>query len=217
MKFSIYKLFLASVFVLFGGRVIGQINKELENNNLQKISTKNHTKSIGLDIDISYPSDWEKTEGKRPHILFNISNSDKSIRSSFLIKDILESATMEEKKLFKSVTASEVEKVLLSNFPNSSNCESYFIESGYENVTKPKCRITKIEGLGTSVAFAFGSLQRAEFTFNQYTNVYQILHKTKIIAVTFNFQNVKSDEDRNLADILVSKIMNTVIVNNLWK
>ena len=77
--------------------------------------------------------------------------------------------------------------------------------------------MTKIEGLETSVASAFGSLQRAEFILNQYTCVYQILYKQKIITVSFNFQNIISDQDRALADIFSSKTMNSVILNNLWK
>ena len=39
-----------------------------------------------------------------------MSNSDKSIRSSFLIKDILESATIEEKKTFNNISDAEIKK-----------------------------------------------------------------------------------------------------------
>lgn len=184
---------------------------------LKKYSTNNHSKSQGLNIDIYYPDDWLKKEGKRPHILFNIENKDLSIFSSFLIKDVLESATQEIKDAIKIIGDDEVKKILLENFPNSQNCNEYFFDTGLENIKNPSCRLTKIEGLETSVASAYGTMKRAEFESKLYMIQYQILYKTKIINISFSFNKLENEKDRFLADHLAKKITNTILINNLWK
>lgn len=194
-----------------------QINNELAKVDIQKVTTKNHEKSLGLDINISYPADWTKTDGKRPHMLFNFVNPDKTIKSTFGIKDILESASAEEKKAFRLLSDGDIKKIMIQSFPNSKNCSSFFNEMGIENPKNSTCRITKFEGIESSVSSTFGKTRRAEFTMDFYFVYYQIPYKTKIINIGFYFQNIKDEQDRFLADNLSNKIINSIVINNLWK
>lgn len=194
-----------------------QIIEELKKIDLQKVLTKNNEKSLGLDISISYPADWNITAGKRPHMLFDLVNSDKNIRSTIGIADILENATIEDKNLFKILSEEDINFAMTQNFPDSKNCSKYFVEIGIENPKNATCRLTKIEGLNSSVASSFGTMRRAEFTVDSYMIYYQVPFKTFIITVSFTFQNVDNEQSRYLADTLSNKIMNTLIINNLWK
>lgn len=194
-----------------------QISNEIKKEEIQKISTKNHEKSLGLDINISYPADWTKTDGKRPHMLYNFANPDKSIRSTFGITDIIEKASPEEKKAFRLLSDKDIKDIILQSFPTAKNCSNYFNEMGIENPKNSTCRITKVEGIESSVGSTFGTLRRAEFTMDFYMVFYQIPYKTKIINISFNFQNIKDEQDRFLADNLSNKIINTIVINNLWK
>lgn len=207
-------LFFISAFVqLYHAQIASELKKE----DIQKISTNKHVKALGLDINISYPVDWSKTDGKRPHMLFNLANPDKSISSTIGISNILESMTADEKKLFKSLSDKELKDVMVANFPTSTNCSEYFTDIGMENVKNSTCRMTKIEGLQSSVASTFGTLRRAEYSIDAYMIYYQVPYKTNLISISFNFQNVTSEQDRYLADNLSNKIMNSMIINNLWK
>ena len=208
--FTIFSLLL---FVIYNS----QITNELTKVDIQKITTKNHEKSLGLDINISYPADWTKTDGKRPHMLFNFANPDKTIRSTFGITDILESASAEEKKAFRLLSDKDIKEIMLQSFPNSKNCSEYFIQMGIENPKNSTCRITKVEGIESSVGSSFGTMRRAEFSMDFYMVYYQIPYKTKIINISFNFQNIKDEQERFLADNLSNKIINTIVINNLWK
>lgn len=183
----------------------------------KKISTKGHPKASGMDIEISYPSTWEKIEGKRPHVIFNFTSPDKQIRSSFLIKDILEGATEEEKKSLKSIDDVKLNKILSDQFPTSNNCVESLLEQGYENIKDANCQITKIEGLKTSITSAHVSASRAGINLNFYTVMYSFYYKMKLISVSFNFSNVTSSVDRKAAHLLAGKIMNTVLLNDIWK
>lgn len=194
-----------------------QIVTELKKEEIQKVTTKNHEKSAGLDINISYPADWSKTDGKRPHMLYNFSSPDKSIRSTFGITDILESASFEEKKAFGLLSDKNVQEIMKQNFPNSTNCSQFFEQMGIENPKNSTCRITKVEGIESSVASTYGTMRRAEFSMDLYMVYYQIPYKTKIINISFVFQNIKDEHDRYLADSLSNKIINSIVINNLWK
>ena len=194
-----------------------QLIEEIKKTDLQKVLTKNNEKSLGLDISISYPADWNITAGKRPHMLFNLVNPDRNIRSTIGIADILENATIEDKNLLKNLSEEDIKFAMTQNFPDSKNCSQYFVEIGIENPTNSTCRLTKIEGLNSSVASSFGTMRRAEFTVNSYMVYYQVPFKTFIITISFNFQNVANEQDRFLADNLSNKIMNSLIINNLWK
>lgn len=208
--FTFYSLLL---FCIYNSQITNELIKE----EIQKVTTKNHEKSLGLDINISYPADWSKTEGKRPHMLFNFANPDKSIRSTFGITDILESASVEEKKAFSLLSDKDIKEVMIQSFPNAKNCSQYFYQMGIENPKNSTCRITKVEGVESSVGSTFGTMRRAEFSMNFYMVYYQIPYKTKIISISFNFQNIKDEQDRYLADNLSNKIINTIVINNLWK
>lgn len=204
-------------FLLFFCISYSQIIIELSKKELQKVSTIKNEKALGLDVNISYPADWTKTDGKRPHMLFNFTNPDKSIRSTFGITDILESATPSEKKQIDVLSDKDIREIMIQYFPNSTNCSEYFNEMGMENLKNSTCRITKVEGIESSVASSFGSMTRAELTLYFYMVLYQIPYKTKIINVAFSFQNIKDEKDRYLADKLSNKIINTLIINNLWQ
>ncbi len=195
-----------------------QISNEIPKTDLQKITTKGHPKSMGLDINISYPADWSYTSGKRPHVLFRLNSNDKMIGSVFSIKDILESATKEQREVFKILGRKEIENLIAENiFPNSKNCSEFFADSGLENIKNPTCRNTKIEGLTSSVASSYGTIKRAELVIDSYWIYYQVVYGTKIIVITFDYQNVKNEQERFLSDNLANKIMNSVVINNLWK
>ncbi|WHF52395.1 hypothetical protein QGN23_03725 [Chryseobacterium gotjawalense] len=211
--YKISTIFLLLLFCNYNSQIINEIGKE----ELQKVTTKNHEKSSGLNINISYPADWTKTDGKRPHMLFNFASTDKSIRSTFGITNILESASTSDKKAFSLLSDKDIAEIMTQNFPNSANCSEYFEGMGFENIRNSTCRTTKIEGLKSSVASTFGTIRRAEFSIDNYMVYYQVPYKTNLIVISFNFHNVVSEQDRYLADNLSNKIMNSMIINNLWK
>ena len=127
--YKIFTIFLLFLFCNYNSQIINEITKE----ELQNVSTKNHEKSSGLNINISYPADWTKTDGKRPHMLFNFASPDKSIRSTFGITNILESASTSEKKAFSLLSDKDITEIITQDFPNSKNCSEYFNAMGFEN------------------------------------------------------------------------------------
>lgn len=184
---------------------------------LKKMSTLNNEKSLGLDINISYPKDWYEAEGQRPHILFNVKNNRKTIYSTFYISDLLENFDEKEKNEFSKLNAVEVNAFVNSTLPTAETCKEYFLKNGFDQFITPECNFTKIEGLQTSVSSAVVSKERAGFISKFYYILYQIPYETKIIGVAFSFLGIENSEDRILADLFAKKTMNTLVINNLWK
>lgn len=212
-----YQKILIIICIVVANNLWSQLSIESLKYEEKKISTKGHPKANGMDIEIFYPSTWEKTEGKRPHVIFNFASPDKQVRSSFLIKDIMEGATEEEKKSLKSIDDVELNKILSDQFPTSKNCVESFLEQGYENIKDADCQITKVEGLKTSITSAQVSSSRAGIDLKFYAVMYSFYYKLKLISVSFNFSNITSTADRKAANLLASKIMNSVLLNNIWK
>ena len=77
------------------------LNKDKDKSSkLSKFNTKDHPKALGYEIEITYPSSWEKSEGNRPHIVQKFSNPNSEITTTclLLIKKLDYTFTKEEEE-----------------------------------------------------------------------------------------------------------------------
>ncbi len=205
------------IYLLFYSYCFSQGTENTKETEKLIVRTKNHSKSLGIDLIIKYPKDWILTPGERPHILYNIKNESKTIYSTISVTDILEFANDKENSEVYNLDEKSLLELMVSTFPNKNNCYNHFIEGGHEKTFSPKCEITKIENLPSSLTSAYVTNERAGYELESYFIQYQIPFKTKIITVAFNYPGFKEEKDQILALIFTKSVMNTLVINNLWK
>lgn len=100
LKF-IFLFLISLIFSVDGVASEQNLNENIDKNSkLSKFNTKDHPKALGYEIEITYPSSWQKSEGNRPHVVQKFSDPNSEITSTclLLIKKLDDTFTKEEEK-----------------------------------------------------------------------------------------------------------------------
>lgn len=180
------------------------------------LNTANHPKSKGIDMSIKYPKNWSVKDGRRPNILYLVSDEDGN-SFALQIRDIsnkFPESVLKEIKADEKETRKEIANAI---FPNEKNCKEFLNEiPGLTSISAQKCKMTKIEGIDSSYNSYFAEGERTDFKATIFFINYSIYYNLKLITVAFAFEKNEKLNVEN-AEIFAKKIANTIIINNLYR
>ena len=224
------KKILLTLSLLFINILYSQLSLELISKDTIKHTTKNLTKSQGLNIDVYYPKFLKYAEGKRPHIVFKLFDpEDERINSAILIIDITEKIKDEKERLkqkndllkaIKTLGVRESQNIFSKQmFPSDETGCKKFLKSINITAENEKCTWTRIEGLEAFKTNSNMKLETELGTSSGYFISYYIIYKTKLINISFSFpvEKLKTIDDYKIADLFAMKTANSMVINNLWK
>jgi hypothetical protein len=170
-------------------------------------STKGHSKSLGLDISISYPSSWEAKEGARPHIVQKFNGKILgSISPSFLI-------LIQEYTGWESVflDQGDWEELLDEFITDMVPAEGTLLSQGK----------THLDGEPSVWIKYYTEQERSGMSLGMFMFNYVVIYQGKMIMLQCNVSGLIDDylvleESFNTYLPVFQDIGNSLIINNKW-
>ncbi len=179
------------------------------NRETKTISTKGHPKSTGLNVVVEYPNSWKASEGKRPHIIFNlISKNGTGLESCNL--------------WIRQLDVSSESKVL------ESELNEVFSAAGLESVT-PEGSVfiegteTKIDGERAGVIQFLTVHESAEISIFAINMQYLIYHNERFLMLLCAVADVSTTSPQVMLERyndhrgLFTLIANRLVIQDKWK
>lgn len=217
---EVYGEFVASL-LRHNNRFISNPYKEFQEGYKQKFNSDGNVKSLGLKFTVEFPKSWKLSEGKRPHILNNLSSSDQSCDVTIQVRDFLASLDS------TTLTKAEKDYVKSDAYANDTYNESFtnaygleYIEGlGFKDVSNYTFSKSKIDGQPCMFVKAYGVLNTGLVEIKVYSISCLLLYKNYCISfgVIINNLNDNLSEIKANYELLSEHIIRSLVLNSKWK
>jgi len=205
--------------------------REFLSGNKKKLTTKGNAKSLGLELELSYPASWEQLEGNRPHVAVKLNDKKNNIVTVITINNLKEGALkyiaksapelsdeqikegleeiLKDQELVKSILSQTRAAGFKELFGNSVKL-SKTIETKIDSVP---AYITQFSGISSIAGYKIGSLG-VDYVFIYDTKIIDIQIAQGLSEAECNLDgdNQQLIELQKLASLIVS----SVIIQTKW-
>ncbi len=190
------KHILLAVLVLCG--VVAAVGAE-KDIRFKEFSTKDHPKSQGLNVTITYPTSWKDEDGRRPHMLKTYSKEEGSI----LLSELIGIKRISSDKL--SVHLQEFSKILTQISTEDSKTADFLevARAIYYPDKVDECFKMTVDGVPVLVVFNKGTIERGGIHWFSRRSIYTYFYDDYMVTIMFAVGG--TPERQNEVDSLYKK------------
>lgn len=212
-----------------GGVELAQ--REILMGHKKKLTTKGNAKSLGLELELSYPASWENLEGNRPHVAVKLNDKKNNIVTVITIKNFKEGALRYVAKSAPELSDAQLKEGLNEMLKDqelvktilSQSREAAFKELFGDSLKLSKNIETKIDSIPAYIVLFSGTSSIAGYKMGCLGVDYMFFYDDKIIDIQISqgLSETECNLDRDNQQLielqkLASLIVSSAIIQNKW-
>ena len=186
---------------------------EFTKNYRRKLSSKDYSKSKGLDFELEIPLSWSVSDGKRPNVLWLVSNQLKGIMSLCIVRvnQPLRDLNIPEEE-WTQETVKEIADLQL-------DCDNILKNLTTDKAIYKTCKRVIIDGCHALVIEFEDETIRAGFKMKFYRKSFFIIYRDYNLIIEFHLDKNQKNiyKNKEIYSSLFDLITNSIIIFNNYK